>query len=224
MVSRIAGLGHLVRDEGFLPMTDDETQAAWPESPTEHANAWSLDDTVPHLHTSQRTTMWLRVCAAVTAASVAALIGVLVFVLHARDASPERDAARSQATASQTAPPPAAAPPPGVAPTQTVTKTVAAPAPDEAIPPSGQTAFVICPDGREGVVGGHTTCLFAENVRRAFYQSANGSDIIAFSPVTGERYEMACSGGYRANFVDGSQRVATRCVGGDNSTAEVVIW
>lgn len=211
--------------EGCLLMTDDETQAARPESPTEHAHAWSLDDTVPYLDTSQRTTMWLRVCAALTAASVAALVGVLLFVLHGHNASPKRDA-RSQTTASPTAapPPPAVDAPPAVAPRQTVTKTVVPPAPAEAVPPSGQTVFVICADGREGVVGGHTTCLFAENVRRAFYESSDGSDVIAFSPVTGERYEMACSGGYRANFVDGSQRVATRCVGGDNATAEVVIW
>jgi hypothetical protein len=73
-------------------------------------------------------------------------------------------------------------------------------------------------------VGGHTSCLFAENVRRAFYAASDGADIIAFSPVTGERYETVCSGGYRANFVDGSQRIATRCVGGDNDSAEVVIW
>jgi len=58
----------------------------------------------------------------------------------------------------------------------------------------------------------------------AFFAANDGADIVAYSPVTGERYEMACSGGYRANFVDGSQRIATRCVGGDNGSAEVVIW
>lgn len=112
---------------------------------------------------------------------------------------------------------------PVAAPTVTETKTVAA-APAPAPAQGSSQTFVICGDGREGVVGGHTSCLFAENVRRAFYAADDGTDIIAFSPVTGERYEMACSAGYRARFVDGSQRIATRCVGGDNDSAEVVIW
>jgi hypothetical protein len=203
-------------------MSDDETELASSESRTEHARAWSLgnsaEDTIPYGVSPQRTTLWLRVCAALTAASVAALVGVLLFVLHGRNASPEQDT-RNQTTVAQAAPPPRAA-----APTETVTKTVSPPAPVEVAPASAQTTFVICDDGREGVVGGHTTCLFAENVRRAFYASSDGSDVVAFSPVTGERYEMVCSGGYRANFVDGSHRVATRCVGGDSATAEVVIW
>lgn len=171
----------------------------------------------------QRTTLWLRVCAALTAASVAVLIGVLLFVIHSRSATtasaPEARTSTPAvaATVAQTATMPAAAP------TVTQTKTVAA-APAPAPAQGSSQTFEICVDGRDGVVGGHTSCLFAENVRRAFYAANDGADVIAFSPVTGERYEMVCSGGYRANFVDGSQRVATRCVGGDNDSAEVVIW
>lgn len=206
----------------------DQTELAPSEFPTEHAYAWALDDpdgdTIRYSDAPQRTTLWLRVCAALTAASVAALVGVLIFVIHDRGTTstpqPKTDAQKTptSATVAQTA----------AAPTATKTETVAAPAPVEAIPtpvPAGaRQTFVICPDGREGVVGGHTSCAFAENVRRAFNRSSDGSDVIAFSPVTGERYEMVCSGGYHANFNDGTQRVATRCVGGDNDSAEVVIW
>lgn len=205
-------------------MTNDETELSPSETPTEHAFAWSLDDTIPYLASSQRTTLWLRICAAVAAASVAALIGVLVFVLHGRSGSGPSDQAgpaRSETPAAQT---PVAVSPAAV-PTETVTKTISPPpAPAEAAPASDQTTFVICGDGREGVVGGHTTCLFAENVRRAFYAGSGSSDVVAFSPVTGDRYEMTCSSGFRANFDDGSHRIATRCIGGDNDSAEVVIW
>ena len=37
--------------------------------------------------------------------------------------------------------------------------------------PAHADVFTICPSGHEGVVGGHTTCLFAENVQRAFWAS-----------------------------------------------------
>lgn len=157
----------------------------------------------------QRTTLWLRVCAALTAASVAVLIGVLLFVIHSRSATtasaPEARTSTPAvaATVAQTATMPAAAP------TVTETKTVAA-APAPAPAQGSSQTFDICGDGPEGVVGGHTSCLFAENVRRAFYAANDGADVIAFSPVTGERYEMVCSGGFRANFVDGSQRISTR--------------
>jgi hypothetical protein len=162
-------------------MTDDETEAAPSERPTEHAYAWQLDadddETVPYLAASQRTTLWLRVCAALAAASVAALIGVLIFVIndHA-GAGPSDQAvpARNETVAAQTA---AAAP--AAVPTETVTKTVSPPAPVEVPPASGQSTFVICEDGREGVVGGHTTCLFAENVRRAFFASSDGSSVVS---------------------------------------------
>ncbi|UQX09648.1 hypothetical protein [Candidatus Mycobacterium methanotrophicum] len=210
-------------------MSEDETELASSESPTEHAHAWSVDnwadDTVPYLDARQRTTIWLRVCVALTAISVAGLIGVLLFVLHGRTAtSPAAPETSTTPTAAASAPvaqrEPAA---PAAVPTVTETKTIPAapaPAPDQA----SLQKFVMCGDGREGVVGGHTSCLFAENVRRAFYAADDGADIVAYSPVTGERYEMSCTAGYRAHFDDGSQRIATRCVGGDNDSAEVVIW
>lgn len=89
-------------------------------------------------------------------------------------------------------------------------------------PPGGATVFSICPDGHEGVVGGHTSCAFAENVRRTFYASGMADTFTAFSPVTGDAYEMTCAGRYPAYFEDGSTMISTRCYGGNN--AEVVIW
>jgi hypothetical protein len=77
-------------------------------------------------------------------------------------------------------------------------------------------------DGHEGVVGGHTTCAFAANVRQTFYATGMSNHFRAFSPVTGDGYQMTCVGGYSAYFSDGSTMISTRCYGGDN--AEVVIW
>lgn len=88
--------------------------------------------------------------------------------------------------------------------------------------PAHADVFDMCPDGQEGVVGGHTTCDFAENVRSAFYASGRLNDVVAYSPVTGERYEMSCEAGYSAHFSNGAVVNSTRCFGGDN--AEVVIW
>lgn len=131
------------------------------------------------------------------------------------------------------APVPAAAPPPPAtvtvtaAPPSTVTVEAAPPAPrpNEVVPPSaagGTTVFTICPDGHEGVVGGHTSCAFAQNVRRTFYDSGMATTFTAYSPVTGDAYGMTCAGRYPAYFEDGSTKISTRCYGGDN--AEVVIW
>lgn len=88
--------------------------------------------------------------------------------------------------------------------------------------PAHADVFDMCPDGQEGVVGGHTTCDFAENVRSAFYASGKSNEFIAYSPVTGERYDMSCEGMYPAHFSNGAVVKSTRCYGGDN--AEVVIW
>jgi hypothetical protein len=84
------------------------------------------------------------------------------------------------------------------------------------------TVFTMCPSGREGVIGGHTSCAFADNVRAAYYASGMMGDFIAWSPVTGERYEMICGGDYLAHFGDGTVLRSTRCFAGTN--ADVVIW
>jgi hypothetical protein len=88
--------------------------------------------------------------------------------------------------------------------------------------PAQADVFTMCLSGNQGVVGGNTTCAFAENVQRAFYASGMANDFIAYSPVTGERYDVTCMGHYPAQFATGETRISTRCYAGDN--AEVVIW
>ncbi len=92
------------------------------------------------------------------------------------------------------------------------------------IGPAQADMFIVCPSGGEGVVGGHTSCPFADNVSRAFWASGGSNDIIAYSPVTGDRYEMICVGNYLASFDTGARRIVTHCYGGDNDSAEVVVW
>ena len=88
-------------------------------------------------------------------------------------------------------------------------------------PSASASTFTVCPSGNAGVVGGHTSCAFAENVQRVFW--ASGSDqFVAYSPVTGERYVMSCAGLYTAWFDTGAVRTTTHCYGGTN--AEVVVW
>ena len=90
------------------------------------------------------------------------------------------------------------------------------------ISPAHADVFTMCPSGQDGVVGGHTTCAFADNVALAFYASGMSHNFPAYSPSTGERYEMDCDGIYPAYFGDGVVLKSTRCYGGDG--AEVVIW
>lgn len=89
-------------------------------------------------------------------------------------------------------------------------------------PAAHADVFTMCPSGHAGVVGGRTTCAFAENVSRAFYASGMAPQVIAYSPVTGQRYVMTCSGRKPALFDDGSWLVSTNCYGGDG--AAVVLW
>ena len=195
-------------------------------------SAWSEvnDDPAPESWGSVwgRAAVVVALAAAVTA--IVAIVGLIVVLQN--DNHQQRGAATNTATM-----PPAALPPiasePAAAPTKTVTVTPAAPAtvtveaapppapPPVALPPD-TNVFTICPDGHEGVVGGHTSCAFAENVRRTFYATGEANHFTAFSPVTGDAYEITCAGRYPAYFTDGSTMISTRCYGGEN--AEVVIW
>jgi hypothetical protein len=82
--------------------------------------------------------------------------------------------------------------------------------------------FVLCPDGHEGVVGDHTSCPFAENVRKGFFVQNQPEHFTAYSPVTGEGYEMGCNGPDLVRFIDGAVVTGFRCYGGNG--AEVVVW
>lgn len=82
--------------------------------------------------------------------------------------------------------------------------------------------FIMCPDGREGVIGGNTSCEFAQNVRKEFFLLHQSRNFAAVSPITGRTYGMDCGGVIPAHFADGQTLNAIRCYGGEG--AEVVIW
>src|ERR1700748_1235134 len=81
--------------------------------------------------------------------------------------------------------------------------------------------FIPCPSGRDGIATPVTSCEFADNVRSA-YLGRYGPLIKAYSPVTGNVYEMQCAGGFTAQMNNGVVVDAARCVGGNN--AVVVVW
>jgi hypothetical protein len=225
---------------------DDETEIV-PPLPTQAAAelAWSIDDGDDGSHSwgaaAQRASVLVLSAAAV--AVVVALLTWLGFYIY-DGVKPVQPGTEPVATIRAAALPsissaPVAAPPPltvTVTPTvpATVTVQAAPPAPETVKPapshsdsgplalPPNTDVFNICPDGHEGVVGGHTSCAFAANVRQIFYATGMSNNFTAFSPVTGDGYEMTCVGRYPAYFSDGSTKISTRCYGGDN--AEVVIW
>jgi len=215
---------------------DDETAIVPPTQPAPEL-AWSQDedDDAGGASVSWGAVAGRASVILMAAAAVAVAVGLLTWLglsLHNRTKpTPVPHATTPVVTEPAaelppiTAPAPAAAPSPPpatvtvtAAPPSTVTVEVAPPPP----PSGGAGVFTICPDGHEGVVGGHTSCAFAENVRRIFYATGMADSFTAFSPVTGEAYAMTCVGRYPAYFTDGSTKISTRCDGGDN--AEVVIW
>lgn len=230
-------------DETEIGLIADETERVPPLTVAASELAWSRDQENYAGGYSWGRTAERASIIVIAAAAVALVIGFLTWLgFHLYDqtkptAAPdttrpvtiEPAAALPRNTA---APAPAAAPPPPstvtvtAAPPTTVTLEAAPPAPrrNDSLPPpaGGTTVFTICPDGHEGVVGGHTSCAFAQNVRRTFYNSGMLTTFTAYSPVTGDAYEMTCAGRYPAYFEDGSTKISTRCYGGDN--AEVVIW
>jgi hypothetical protein len=90
-----------------------------------------------------------------------------------------------------------------------------------AAPAHAGPLFDVCPSGLSGIATTVTSCPFADNVRRAFFNQGGGT-VVAYSPVTGQAYVMSCIPGYTASFSDGSSRVAVKCYGGND--AEVVVW
>lgn len=217
----------------------DQTEIVPPVTQVVHEHAWSQEEAVTEVLRQPWGQAW-SVAAVVLMFAVLLVMGIVGWALLWNGSHPSQPAeghvsnaplpAAALPSISSAAPqlptadvrtvPPIAAPPSTVTVTPTaptVTVQVAPP------PASGNTdIFNICPDGHEGVVGGHTSCAFAANVRQIFYASGMSNNFTAFSPVTGDGYEMTCVGRYTAYFNDGSMKVSTRCYGGDN--AEVVIW
>jgi hypothetical protein len=87
-------------------------------------------------------------------------------------------------------------------------------------PTASADVFDVCPSGRSGVVGNHTSCAFADVVAGGFWR--HGYNFSAFSPATGQWYGVNCYGNYTAYFVNGAVRTTTHCYAGTN--AEVVVW
>lgn len=213
---------------------NDETTIVPP--PTESGptqQAWSLDeeDTKPVEHHPWGLA-WGQAAAFLAVGAVIATVTAVVSwaLTHDKSSSHSLPPAPTTTAIPTVAVTVATAPQPSTVTVQASPSTVTVPAPTTvttqaaALPPAngGTDVFTTCPDGREGVVGGRTTCAFAANVRQIFYASGMSNNFTAFSPVTGEGYEMTCVGRYPAYFSDGSTKVSTRCYGGDN--AEVVIW
>ena len=212
---------------------DDETDVVPPPTEKAPARAWSNEDPVTEVLPRPWRLAWAIVGGSLLCAVVVAfaILGVVALV---RDGHGGKQEAGPITPALPTALPPsspagavkaAAPPPPTVTVTPPATVTVATATVPAALPPdpgAGTEVFTICPDGHEGVVGGHTSCAFAANVRRVFYATGMSNSFTAYSPVTGDGYQITCVGRYRASFTDGSTLTSTRCYGGDN--AEVVIW
>jgi hypothetical protein len=57
--------------------------------------------------------------------------------------------------------------------------------------PAGATASC----GGPVFVGPHTSCPFAENVKKAYYLKYGNATVRAFSPVAGQTYVMQCTRG-----------------------------
>lgn len=225
-------------DETHVGSAADETELVQPLIVSRSELAWSGEDgdfggDYSWGRAAERASIIVIACAAVAVA-----LGLLTwFLFHFYDQTkptavpeatrPATIAPAALPTVTAAAPSTVTVTPPVPAPATVTVQAAPPPAPAvksaPVLPPSGGTdVFTICPDGHEGVVGGHTSCAFAANVRQIFYASGMATNFTAFSPVTGDGYEMTCVGRYPAYFSDGSTKVSTRCYGGDN--AEVVIW
>jgi hypothetical protein len=216
---------------------DDATIVVPPPTEAATPHAWSYEEPATVVLPRPWRSVWVMagiglLCGVVVAF---AIFGVVALVSDGnggkRETNPTTPVLPTAALSSLPTASPAgdAQPPPTVIahpppPTVTVTPPPTTVTAQAAPPPAtgGNDVFTICPDGHEGVVGGHTTCAFAANVRHLFYATGMSNNFTAYSPVTGDGYEMTCVGRYPAYFSDGSTKTSTRCFGGDN--AQVVIW
>lgn len=89
-----------------------------------------------------------------------------------------------------------------------------------AAPASADYLFDVCPSGQSGIATTVTSCPFADSVRASFF-AAPGTYVTAWSPVTGQVYEMVCNARTVITLNTGA-RLGVRCDGGNN--AVVVFW
>jgi hypothetical protein len=216
------------RRDGAIPEVPPETQAAV-ELPTLAAEgvAWSLEDAEEdHSRSRWRNRLvWAVLVTLLCAISIAVGGFSMELLAHRAQPPPVTVAAPRPEPTPTTTPTPTAAPAPPPAPAQTVT-VQAAPKPPvpqtESPEPPANGGFVMCPSTRDGVASAVTSCAFADKVRRGFYDQGMPETVIAYSPVTGQVYEMHCFGPLLAHFTNGKTLKAVKCVGGDD--AEVVVW
>ena len=78
--------------------------------------------------------------------------------------------------------------------------------------------FTVCPSGMSGVSTDDTSCAFADNVRWAWY-SQPGNIVTAYSPVTGQWYEMQCTPTATTFWYE-----AKRCVGVNSYGVGLIVF
>lgn len=152
-----------------------------------------------------------------------ALVVILGFWLQQprKPLVPEPSAVPHTTTPIATPPPVTVTAPPPATITQAAPPPVTGAAPPPVAAPPTQGTFLVCPDGHSGVATGVTSCQFAMNVRGS-YLSNGGPEVIAYSPITGQSYDMECVAGYTAHLSTGRTVDAVRCVGGND--AVVILW
>lgn len=85
--------------------------------------------------------------------------------------------------------------------------------------PTDVEDITICPSGFSGVASEDTSCAFADNVRRSWYQSHPGSVVLAYSPITQQIYTMRCTPATTTAWPE-----AKRCVGQNPHGATLVVY
>ncbi len=89
-------------------------------------------------------------------------------------------------------------------------------------PAHADESFDTCPSGNSGIATPVTSCAFADNVRSQYFAEGGGLTLlVAYSPVTGQQYEMRCDPTI-SHFNDGTSKTTVRCTGGND--AVVVFW
>jgi hypothetical protein len=194
----------------------DETEQFAP--PTEvRTSAWSDEQREDQPDRGGQSWKQVGLIAAAIFVPLTALVVIIGLWLQQRSKPPAPEPSRAPQPTSAVASPPVTvtAPPP-----VTVTQPPAPPPVTVTAPPANET-FIICPDGHSGVATGVTSCQFAMNVRQS-YLSGGGPTVIAYSPVTGDTYQMQCLSGYTSHLNNGLTVNSVRCTGGNN--AVVILW
>ena len=88
---------------------------------------------------------------------------------------------------------------------------------------AGNGYFVVC-NGNSARATQDTSCQFSEEMQRRYSATPVSHFNDVYSPVMQREYPMNCSSGFVAQFRNGQRVDAIHCIGGDDDTAEVVIF